>query len=331
MIEKIERQCKNFLRLILPGSAIEFLLRSVRPSLRAIRRKTWPLLETGSLTNDLRRAGIKEYDVLMVHSSLAKIGNVQNGAETVIKSLMDAVSPEGTIITPCHYSPQEVMDIAAQGKVFDMRSFQPNTGAIPCQFMRWPGVLRSSHPFASSCAWGKYADFVTSGHDKDPRICHKDSPLARLLELKGKLIGIGVSIGPVGFYHVLEDTWSEFPFVVYMPKMPVSYIDASGKLMRRELCRYDPVVAMSRIEKTAGEGIRNALTDHLVKKGILRHFIFGRARSWIMEAQPLYDELKNLAGRGITIYSSASEFYSVMRPGTGASKLEGDGYGRHST
>ena len=312
MNEITKRQLKLYIRTVLPDVAIDFFVRSVRPQWRAIRRKTLPLLDDSSLANDLERAGIMQGDVIMVHSSLSKIGNVTNGAGTVITSLVRAVTENGTIIMPCHYSPAEVMEMASNGNVFDMRTVQPNTGAIPCTFMQWPGVLRSSHPFASSCAWGKHADHVTNGHDRDPRICHNDSPLAKLLELNGKLIGIGVSIGPVGFYHVLEDTWNDFPFPVYLPKMPVSYIDSRGNLIRRNLCRYDPVVARARIEKPEGEGIRIALTEHFVKKGILKYFMYGKARSWIMNAQPLYDELRRLANRGITIYSSAKDYFSLL-------------------
>ena len=49
-----------------------------------------------TLVNDFKNIGIKAGDVLVVHSSLKSMGNVDGGAETVIDAVLDAVGEEGT-------------------------------------------------------------------------------------------------------------------------------------------------------------------------------------------------------------------------------------------
>jgi aminoglycoside 3-N-acetyltransferase len=43
------------------------------------------------IAKDLRQLGIKSGDVLMVHSSLSKIGIVDGGADAVIDALIDVI------------------------------------------------------------------------------------------------------------------------------------------------------------------------------------------------------------------------------------------------
>jgi len=64
-------------------------------------------------------------------------------------------------------------------------------GSVPELFRTWPGALRSNHPSASFSAVGKHAHFVTSGHDSLMAF-GEDSPLARVYELDGKVLLIGV-------------------------------------------------------------------------------------------------------------------------------------------
>ena len=116
MFDTIVRTAKVALRKVLPDRAIEMLLREVKPRLKAaargplaLRRRLLPALDADALRRDLETGGIRPGDVVMVHSSLSKVGNVTGGAAAVIRSLMDAVGAEGTVIMPCHASPAEVM------------------------------------------------------------------------------------------------------------------------------------------------------------------------------------------------------------------------------
>ena len=52
------------------------------------------------LINDFIKIGLEKGDVVIVHTSLKKIGYVCGGAQTVIEALIDVVGPEGTIMMP---------------------------------------------------------------------------------------------------------------------------------------------------------------------------------------------------------------------------------------
>ncbi len=48
----------------------------------------------------LKSLGLAQGDSVMVHTSLAKLGYVCGGAQTVIEALIDVVTEDGTIIMP---------------------------------------------------------------------------------------------------------------------------------------------------------------------------------------------------------------------------------------
>ena len=52
------------------------------------------------LVSDFKSLGIKEGDVLLVHSSLSSMGNVEGGADTVIDALLEVLGKEGTLLFP---------------------------------------------------------------------------------------------------------------------------------------------------------------------------------------------------------------------------------------
>lgn len=48
----------------------------------------------------LREVGLEKGDVVMVHTSLKRMGYVCGGAQTVIEALMEVVRENGTIMMP---------------------------------------------------------------------------------------------------------------------------------------------------------------------------------------------------------------------------------------
>ncbi|MFH1893111.1 MAG: AAC(3) family N-acetyltransferase [Candidatus Zixiibacteriota bacterium] len=283
--------------------ALRALSRCRHSRSKALNRKNSPLLKLGDLAADLRSAGFRAGDVIMVHSSLSSIGRVEGGAATVIASLIELLTDEGTLIMPCYNSAGSFLRNLKHGKMLDLRTSPSATGKITEVFRAHPGVLRSSHPFSSSCAIGKHAEYATNGHEMAPEVCHADSPVGRLVELKGKVVGIGISIAQgLGVAHYMEDTWEGFPFEVHTPKFPVKYINSSCEMVERDVCRFDPGIARTRIDYPEGAWICEKLAYHLARKGILERFKFGDAESWVMQADVLYEELKRLATKHVTMY-----------------------------
>ncbi|UCG61287.1 MAG: AAC(3) family N-acetyltransferase [Candidatus Zixiibacteriota bacterium] len=301
----------------MPESTVKTLRRVSRnlssPS-RRVNRESLPPLQSRDLVEDLKKAGIGPGDVIMVHSSLSRIGNVVGGASTVIESFLEAVTHEGTVIMPCYNSADEAFRLSEKGEPLDLRVSPSAVGKITEVFRTWDSVIRSSHPFSSSCAWGKQAEFITSGHANGPYVCHADSPVGRLVELNGKVIGIGIPIAQgLGVAHYLEDTWDDFPFEVHSDITSVTYIDPAGNSVTREVARYDPKVARTRIDYPEGQWICKTLTEHMIRRGIMTVYKFGQADLWIMRARNLFEEMKRLAKKNVTMYLTEEKLTAENR------------------
>lgn len=245
----------------------------------------------------------------MVHSALSKIGNVEGGADAVIDSFFDAVGEEGTVLMPAFADAETVMSAAERGEQVDLRVQASLTGKITDVFRMRPGTRRSSHPFSSVAASGRAASHIVSGHALDPRIAHESSPMGRLLHLDGKVVGVGIGVAPLSFYHVIEDTWDEFPHHPYGESRTMSYIDAEGAVVEREIRRYR--LHETRIDQPGSGFLREWWKSHLLSCGVLHEFTFGEAQSWFVSTTELYEEMRRLARAGITIYSTKEEIQRI--------------------
>jgi aminoglycoside 3-N-acetyltransferase len=308
---------RQLIKRVVPPSLVNLVrlpLRGIRSLIKARRRRGATLVTREQIARDLRAGGIAEGDIVMVHTSLSQLGNVSGGPDSVIQALVDVVGDGGTIMMPCYNSAEEMVRLMKQGSMIKLATQSCITGIVCERFRTWPGVLRSSHPFSSVCALGPKAEFVTGNHTDGPEVCHATSPVGRLVELEGKVIGLGINIAQgLGVAHCVEDTWEGFPFEVHTPPFEISYLDVSGQQVTRDICRFDPVVSETRVDYPAGQWIARKLTEHVTAKGIMRTFPCGVTQAWVMPALPLYDELKRLAAKGVTMYLTQKQLTDQNR------------------
>ena len=152
------------------------------------------------LAGDLGTIGIQQGDQLAVGVSFKSLGRVEGGPETFIDALTDTVGPDGTVLmnTFTEFFNRTEVRAGWTDYVFDVDTTIANTGVVPEFFRRREGSFRSRHPTNSVAAIGKHADYLTRDHDE-----HAPAylPFARLSELGGKYLAVGIGNKLPGFRH----------------------------------------------------------------------------------------------------------------------------------
>ena len=171
-----------------------------------------------TIKRDLRNLGIKEGDIVLVHSSMSKLGWVCGDEVTVVQALLDVVGKEGTIVMPAHTGGNTNPDSWSHPPVPEtwrepirrtMPSFNvKNTptrgmGKIAECFRNYEGTVRSNHPQLSFCANGRFKNEIVEKHDLSYAL-GMNSPLGKLYELDAKILLLGVGYSNCTSMHVAE-------------------------------------------------------------------------------------------------------------------------------
>lgn len=274
--------------------------------------KTRRHISRAELVAGLARLGIAKGDAVFVHSSLKGLGHVEGGAATLVQALQEAVGPLGTLVVPTYYMPGGTTRATCRlpDYVFDVRRHGTNIGRLPKAFLDTPGIHRSVHPTHSVSAWGRYAAYLTEAHHLAPSIFGEGSPWQRFVGLqKAKVLGLGISMGPVPFYHVLEDAMgADFPVRVWAEdsyRLPC--IDQTGKLCEVPVRPFDPDLVPHRIDHRSRDDLRTYFMEEFRRVGLLRQGQVGEARAWWIPARGFYEHLQLLACQNLTIYSTPEQ------------------------
>jgi len=264
------------------------------------------------LARDLARMGIVRGDTVFVHSSLKSLGYVDGGAAAVVGALQDAVGPEGTLLVPTYYLPAGTVKATCemQGYVFDPNRHGTNMGRLPETFLTQAATHRSVHPTHSVSAWGRHAHHLTEGHHQAPSIFGEGSPWQRFVGIEGaKVLGLGVSMGPVTFYHVLEDALGDaFPVPVWEERTyHLPCLDREGRRWDVPVRPFAREVAARRIDYAAREDLREYFREEFERTGLRVNGKVGEAQAWFIPAQGFFEHLRRLAADDITIYSTPEQ------------------------
>ncbi len=171
-----------------------------------------------SLTRDLKALGVPGGGTVLVHSSLSALGWVVGGEEAVILALESALGDPGTLLMPAHslHAPEPALWtnppvpeswwtlIRAEWPPYD-RDLSPTRGLgrVAELFRHQRGTERSLHPSYSFSARGPNARPLLDGHSLDGGL-GEGSPLARLYELDGWVLLLGVDHGANTSLHLAE-------------------------------------------------------------------------------------------------------------------------------
>lgn len=281
----------------LPKSVVRFLQKRNKQKRKNAILKQAELggLKSESLSKILNNIGIQEGDVLLVHAALSKMGFVEGGAQTVVHCLLNAVGKSGHLLMPTSSNSGRQLDFIQQNLVFDVKNTASSMGAISEYFRKLPEAKRSLHPTESVACIGPNAAEFVNGHFGAITAYQNDSPFGKVIEKKGKILMIGVTFDNAGTnVHCLEDA-VDFPFPVYHPKLfSAQVIDENGTPHTVQTKVHNPEMSAKRY------------CDYLIpvfeREGILTKHQIGDAACLLIDAQAMFDSLKNQLDQGRTIY-----------------------------
>lgn len=169
------------------------------------------------LRQDFVALGVEPGDTVMVHAALRSVGPVLGGPDVVITALLAAVGTTGTIMayTDWEHGVQQLTredaaeptDLALLDELppFDPRTgrAQRDNGALPELLRTTPGAVRSGNPDASMAALGRQAAWLCANHPLQYGY-GPGSPLAKLVEVEGKVLLLGSPLENVTLLHYAE-------------------------------------------------------------------------------------------------------------------------------
>ena len=292
---------RDFLRKITP----QFLLTWYRKGkknqqnkeLQASKEKG-DILSVKDLVRDLQAIGIETGDTLLVHSSLSKIGYVEEGPKTVVDALLTVLGEKGNLLMPTSPNASMQLDYIKDLEVFDVENDKSKLGAISEYFRQLPDAFRSAHPTEPVSCVGPDTEFFTSEHFGCLTPYTSKSPFYRVSERKGKILYLGVTLDNAGTnLHTLEDAVENFKYPVYHSDIfEIEVKFRNGEIRKMKTKVHNPEQSVKR--KCDG------LIPLFVEKGVMKDVKVGKARALIVDAQKMLDcMLEEYEQRGVTMYT----------------------------
>ena len=295
---------RSFIRKITP----EFLLKAYRKCKKRLReaeleakRRSGEVITVDRLVNDLRACGLREGDDVLVHTSLSKIGYVENGPETLVSALKMVIGEKGNILMPTSPNAGLQLEYIRSLEAFEVKNSPSALGAITEYFRKLPNVKRSAHPTEPVACLGPDADFYTEGHLGELTPYTDRSPFARISERGGKILYVGVTFDNAGTnLHTLEDA-VDFKYPVYYDEVfdvKIILENAEQKIVQTKV--HNP----EQSAKRKCDGLIPLFKD----RDVLRECKVGEARTLVVDAKRLLEVMiEEYKTRGVTMYTPEGE------------------------
>ncbi len=152
----------------------------------------------------------------MAHCRMSALGRVVGGAETVVRSLLDVLGSEGTLVayTGWQDAPPDDLGALDEGErriyIEEHPAYDPRValssrdhGRIPEALRTWPGARHSGHPEAGVAVLGPLAETLTGSHPYDDAY-GAGTPYARLVDLGAQIVVLGAPLDTVTLVHHAE-------------------------------------------------------------------------------------------------------------------------------
>jgi len=284
----IKRKLKSFVPFKLQRILYYFIKR-----LRLLKNLSKGNYSKEDIKKYLIDARLQNGDMVIVHSSLGRIGYVQGGADTIIDSFLEIIGREGLLVMPTFSSP--TYDNERKVYMFDVRKTPAYTGKIPDTFRLRKNVKRSISPMHSVAACGKKAEWFVNGHEKCDNPYAMNGPFGKLYELDAKIFQIGVDQLANSSIHIVEDK-CKFPIKVFSDKLKAEVVDENGNKKIIEFRNHLPHLYKIRNN--------NMMEKHMLSDKIIKIYPFGNTELRVTRVRDFVHCMERLLEKGVTIYNS---------------------------
>ncbi len=171
------------------------------------------------LKADLTELGVRPGRALLVHASLRSIGAIEGGGLTLLTTLRSVQGEQGTLLVPTFRDPHSPFFFATDD--WDSQPADTLTCGAFAEIVRQQiEAARSHHPTFSFAALGHDAELLTRNAPFHYPF-GSDSPLARLHQLDGDILLLGVD-NSVNLSLHLAEIWANVPFIHRSAGIPVA-------------------------------------------------------------------------------------------------------------
>lgn len=148
------------------------------------------MMKKGDLAKGLASLGLKKNDIVLLHSSLSSLGEIEGGADTVIAAFQQVLGKGGTLIVPVF------------GKL----------GVVTEKLRQMPGAVVSDVPVGTLAAIGGRAEEMLAGHWASETAHGEGSPYLKIAQAGGYVCLLGVDQDRNTMLHSAE-AMLELPYL----------------------------------------------------------------------------------------------------------------------
>lgn len=253
------------------------------------------------LMNKLKELGIKEGDLLIVHSSYSSLKPTGATPNEIIAALLNLIGDNGTLAMPTiprwedkinkDLIKKDISDIVIK---YDPDTTPAWTGVITNLFLKYPKTERSLHPLNTMAALGPLAKPMMENNISGykPLPCGENSSWKYCADKGAKIVALGADMAhSLTMIHVAEDAYSD--------KWPIKGWYRDRKCIVSDKGEESEITVRERYPKWATHYAERTLYKDLLKSGIMtKDFVDGIKIELINDSRDLIDFLleKNEGG-----------------------------------
>lgn len=196
------------------------------------------MLTKNDIINQLALMGGRRDGVVIVHSSLRSVGQIEGGGEALLDALIEYFTADGGLLcVPTH----TWANVGVKGKItLDMANPESHIGALSSIALRDERGLLTENPTHSMVIFGDRSRAERFAADESelltptaPKSCY-----GKLFALAGSVLLIGVSQSSNTYIHALDEMLGAFDRMSGDPLL-VTVKRPTGEVVEREWYLYD--------------------------------------------------------------------------------------------